>query len=235
MPFPQDLEGQYIEYKFEPGWADPSQVGKVKEDATSNARAAVYRSIGARSSTAAPRLTDQFENTNKPWNFTFLKYYVGAVTTAPLGTDLVTGPMTGCFLFTFTHGGQQKLAHVGTGGTRDCNESVEVKKAWVELLKSATGAVMGVSPFDDFDIAEFSAAKFSTSDAETPQLFAAFVGGPAYAMLLAPVPKSMGPQNFWKVAKVKQMKLQPWATIQKGPKFSHSRATLLTRLLARFR
>src|SRR3954468_20774495 len=213
MAYPEDLEGKYIDYRVDPGGAVPGLVGTIKDDATTGARVAVYRSKIA----GVPR-PDQFENTNMPWTFTFLKYFAGVVTTAGLQTAILTGPMSGCYLFTYTKDGQRKLAHVGTGDTPGCEETINVKKAWRKLLAGITGEAMGVSPLDYFTPAEFRAAMFPGG--RLPQVVGSFETRP-YAMLLAPVPAAMAPPavSLLKVAKIKPMTLKPWTTIQNSPKF----------------
>jgi hypothetical protein len=48
-------------------------------------------------------------------NFTWLLYRPGRTVTTPLaGQDVLTGYMSGCPIATYTHGGQLKVAHVGT-------------------------------------------------------------------------------------------------------------------------
>ena len=48
-----------------------------------------------------------------PWNFTFLKYSAGDVTTCALNGNAMTGPFTGCYAFTYNSNVQPTLAHVG--------------------------------------------------------------------------------------------------------------------------
>jgi hypothetical protein len=213
MAYPQDLEGKYIDYRVDPGGAVPGLAGTIKDDATTGARVAVYRS-----KISGPPQPDQFENMNRPWNFTFLKYSPGVVTTAGLQTAIMTGPMSGCYLFTYTKDGQQKLAHVGTD-TPGSERTVGAKKAWRELVTKLNGEAMGVSPSDCFTLAECQAAMFPGG--YPPQIMGSFETRP-YAILLAPVPAGMAPptmRSLLKVAKIKPMTLQPWSTIKNSANF----------------
>jgi hypothetical protein len=156
----------------------------------------------------------RFLNTNSPWHFTFLKYVAGSVTTAPLTGGVLTGPMSGCYLCRYAQGGQQGLAHIGTYNTPDSPESVAVKAAWRQFvaLPNVSG-VQGGSPFDYFPTQEFQAAMLGPGS--IPLVCGFFAGGgAAHAVLLAPVPSSMHPPvPLLKVAALKTMTLQPWATI----------------------
>jgi len=206
MPYPQDLVGRFVAYRIDPGGTmnlgmQGQLVNGLLPGQTTAAAVAVY--------TGTP-----FNNTNAPWNFTFLKYYAGAVTTAPLGGGpVMTGPMTGCYLCKYTQGGAQGLAHIGTANAVDSAESIAVKTAWKTFVaRNDVSQVTGGTPFDYFTTGEFRAAMLSPS--AIPSVVGYFDGGASYAMLLAPVPQNMNPPvPMLKVAGLKSMTLQPWATI----------------------
>lgn len=205
MPYPQDLVGRFVAYRVDPGGTmNPGMAGQlvngVLPGQTTAAAVAVY--------TGPP-----FVNTNVPWNFTFLKYYGGAVTTAPLAGAVMTGPMSGCYLCKYTQAGAQGLAHIGTANARDSAESIAVKAAWGTFVaRNDVSLVTGGTPFDHFTTGEFQAAMLSPS--AIPLVVGYFAAGASYAMLLAPVPQSMNPPvALLKVAGLKTMTLQPWSTI----------------------
>ena len=76
----------------------------------------------------------QFKAAGTLWSFTWLKFVPGWITVAPLTTPVLTGPMSGCYLFTFLDGGRQYVAHVGTSGKPDSDESTAVKRAWKAFI-----------------------------------------------------------------------------------------------------
>lgn len=207
MPYPQDLVGKYVNYRVDPGGTlnvglTAQMVNGVLPGQTTAAMVAVYSKAV------------NFVNTNVPWNFTFLKYIGGAVTTASLATSVLTGPMSGCYLCKYMQNGQQSLAHIGTANAQDSAESIAVKAAWRTFVaRPDVSQVTGGSPFDYFETSEFQAAMLSPSS--IPLVTGYFSGGIAYAMLLAPVPTSTPTPvtPLAKVAGLKTMTLQPWSTI----------------------
>ncbi|WP_139301236.1 hypothetical protein [Vannielia litorea] len=64
------------------------------------------------------------------WNFRFLQYVQGAVTNCRFDQPVLTGPLSGCWCFTYMRGAQRRVAHVGTLVSPDSAESIKVKKAW---------------------------------------------------------------------------------------------------------
>jgi len=153
------------------------------------------------------------------WNFTFLKYVAGAVTTAPLTGPVLTGPMSGCYLCKYTRRGQQTLAHIGTANGENSRESIASKTAWKRFVtqpdvNALTGvsSVTGGNASDYFATSEFAAAMI---DGQIPQVMGYFDAGLAYAMMLAPLPahkNSLG-RPMLKVVAIKPMTLQPWSSI----------------------
>jgi hypothetical protein len=232
MAYPQDLVGKFVAYRIDPGGSmTPALAGlKVNEVLPGQvmpANVAVYTTSpapvmgGHRAPQPAMQMGQHrvlptalpFTNLNAPWNFTFLKYVAGGVTVAPLTTPVLTGPMSGCYLCYYTRAGVQHLAHVGTANAPDSAESVAAKTDWKAFVaRPDVSLVTGGSPFDFFSTAEFQAAMMDPSS--IPQVCGYFAGGTAYAMLLAPVPKSKQPPvPLMKVASVKTMTMQPWGTI----------------------
>ena len=220
MAYPQDLVGKFIHYTVDPGGTAGTTPGLVHVNGlvtgqTTAATVSVYRLLTGPAAgghrTAA--VASQFVNMNVPWSFTFLKYLAGAVTTAPLGGPLLTGPMSGCYLCCYTQAGQQGLAHIGTANAPDSDESIAAKTAWTTFVSRAdVSGITAANPFDYFSTTEFQAAMLSPS--AIPHVVGYFAAGSAWAMLLAPVPQNMRPPvALLKVAGVKPMTMQPWATI----------------------
>jgi hypothetical protein len=69
------------------------------------------------------------------WSFAFLQYVAGAVTVASLvRKSVLTGPISGCFLFKYNDGGHQKVAHVGTANDSESDETKRANGSWVNAL-----------------------------------------------------------------------------------------------------
>lgn len=211
MAMPQDLVGRYIEYTIDMGGgAGAADHGKVITTQTTSATVNVYNAGLVR--------------TGAPWTFTYLKYVPGAVTVATLGGPVMTGPLSGCYIFKYTQGGQ-KVAHVGTANTAIDPGTVAAKTAWKTLVAAPTVSnVTGSSPFHSFSVIDFKNAMIEGS-MHNPICVGYYAGGMSYAMLLSRVPAiNLPPVNrglkLLLVSSVKQMDMQSWATIQAGPKFT---------------
>jgi hypothetical protein len=213
MPYPADLVGKYINYRVDPGRNNAdglALVNGVLPGQTTPAAVSVYTG-GAPNGLGVIPMAAHFPN----WNLTFLKYVAGAVTTASLAAgSVLTGPMSGCYLCKYTQVGAQALAHVGTANAPDSVESVAAKTAWVTFAGRAdVSAVSGATPFDYFTTNEYMAAIVVTG--HVPLVAGYFDGGFSYSMLLAPVPPTKNSLGvaLLKVAALKTMTMQPWATI----------------------
>jgi hypothetical protein len=161
----------------------------------------------------------KFVPNGKSWNFTFLKYVPGYTTVCPLTTNVLTGPMSGCFLFTYMMGGQMMVSHVGT--TIDSEEDTDkVKAGWrVFAKRQDVSAVQGASPFHVFEMDEITKGTYKG----VPPSFGGYFlpNGQAYAIMFAPVPVSWKPLTGWtaRISKVKPMPLQPWSVLENHSKF----------------
>lgn len=220
MPYPQDLEGKYINYRVDQGEADPAVVSLrhgILRKVTSRANAAVYSAISSPGENAL-----HIQEKLAPWTFKFLKYYAGIVTVTSLGTPVMSGPMSGCFLCRYTRKGQH-IAHIGTAHTPTDEKSIAAKASWLGFAGRAdVTAITGGSPVDCFSIGEFQTA-MATAGGMAPNVVGYFAGGNAYAILLAPVSTRLTAKmpgvNLMYVAKVKTMLMRPWAAIAATPKF----------------
>lgn len=243
MPYPQDLVGKYVNYTVDPGGTMNAALAAgfvhgILPGQTTTVTAQVYATpapappiMGGHRAAPPPPIMGGHRvsptavnvvNTNAPWNFTFLKYVGGAVTMASLATPVLTGPMSGCFLCSYTQGGQN-LAHIGTANSPDSQETRDVKVAWMAFVARAdVSSVSGGDPYDYFPTTEFQAA---TINGQPPLVCGYFDGTSAYAILFSPLPRNMNPPglNLIKVAAVKKMTLQPWSAIAAMTKFSSER------------
>jgi len=212
MAYPQDLSGKYIEYRIEMGATgkmDSRLVNGVLPNQTTRGTVAVYTGDPPPSN-SQQRL--DLTKTQPQLSFTWLKYCAGYVTTAPLASTVMTGPMTGCYLCRYKEGGTQ-IAHIGTAHGSDDPKSIEVKRAWLSFVeRSEVSGVTGGSPADYFFVGELQKAM----SLAPPTIVGCLSEAGAYAILLAPVPRSQCPagmNQLLRVADVKKMRLQPWATI----------------------
>ncbi len=63
--------------------------------------------------------------------FQWLSWVPGATNQVPLGgVDLITGPMTGCWITLYRIGNLPHVGHVGTESLRTSTNSIEAKKGW---------------------------------------------------------------------------------------------------------
>ena len=100
-----------------------------------------------------------YHRTGANWNFTFLNYCPGDVTVAPVGGGVLTGPLSGCYVFRYTEGGVPKVAHVGTADAQSDARSIKAKADWMQFtaLPGVTN-IVGGSAFDMFTHAEVAGA-----------------------------------------------------------------------------
>jgi hypothetical protein len=200
MAYPQDLQGKYIKYQVDPG-----------VNLTAGTRSLLINGLlRGRENAATVEVYDDIAKTTRglPWRFSFLQYVGGAVTIASLAGPVMTGPMSGCFLCTYTQG-TRKLAHIGTVNTADSDETLEVKRAWLAYVaRHDVTAVLGANPNDYFRPADRAAAM--GGGVAIPDVVGYFDGGAAYAILLARVPAA---PDLLRVVAIKRMTMQPWAAI----------------------
>lgn len=217
MPSATELEGKYVSFKLDPGGtATPdqrklfAQGQRVLEGQVTPQNVKVYTAA----SDAGP-----FTAAAVPWNFNFLKYIAGGITTTGLTTAVMTGPMSGCYLITYTEGVQRCLAHVGTVNTPDDPDTVGVKDAWKAMVGNITG-VAGASPAKLVSFGDMQKG-MPKPDLQRgpPQLVGYFAAGEAYAMVLAPI-KGSQPGDLMKVTKVKKMPLSPWSSLSQLREFA---------------
>lgn len=217
MPSATELEGKYVSFKLDPGGTPTpdqrrqfAQGERVLDGPTTPQNVKVYTAASdAGPFTAAP----------VPWNFNFLKYITGGITTTGLTTAVMTGPMSGCYLITYTEGVQRFLAHVGTVHTPDDPDTVGVKNAWKAIVGNFTG-VTGASPAKVIGFGEMQKGMPKQElQRGAPSLVGYFAAGDAYAMVLAPL-KCTQPTDLMKVTKVKKMPLSPWSSLSQLREFA---------------
>jgi hypothetical protein len=100
------------------------------------------------------------EGTKVHRNFQWLAWIPGAISAVqPSGKDVLTGPMSGCWVVVFRRNGIEYVGHIGTGMTSNDPQSIAVKKAWYTFAR-------GAGPGDV--IAGFNPARVWPSEASLP-------------------------------------------------------------------
>ncbi len=84
-------------------------------------------------------------------NYQWLEWRPGFVSeVAQNHFDVLTGPMSGCWITRYMRGGVQCVGHVGTEHSAASPNSVAAKAAWNGFRAGAVGAVTGFNPFNDW-------------------------------------------------------------------------------------
>ncbi len=70
-------------------------------------------------------------------NFRWLPWIPGKVSYVPIaGTDVLSGPFTGCWSVVFKLGSETYFGHIGTEQDKAHKNTVQVKKAWADAIAS---------------------------------------------------------------------------------------------------
>ena len=84
-------------------------------------------------------------------NYQWLEWRPGLVSeVVQNGVDVLTGPMSGCWITRYTRLGAVCVGHVGTEFTHASRSSVAAKAAWNAFRVGAVGAVTGFNPFNNW-------------------------------------------------------------------------------------
>jgi hypothetical protein len=223
MAYPQDLAGKFIEYKINPGgsprdWSS-RLVDGVLPGRTSTASLSVHEC--ERSSKPPKRFQIVVKNlrTSPRWSFTFLDFEPGYVTTTPLTGPVLTGPMSGCYLCTYTFKGAAMVAHVGTYQGQDTEESKTAKLGWLNYVDDTdVKNVFAGNPLECLKTPDMSSVRGILGK---PSIYGYFTTGAAYAIMLFHLQggeSSLG-LNLHKVVQVKRMTMKPWSQVAALPTF----------------
>jgi len=84
-------------------------------------------------------------------NFVWLEWLGGVVSEVqPTGTDVLTGPMSGCWITAYLRGGVHYIGHVGTVMDPAHPDSIAARTAWNNFAAGVPmGAYSGFNPFND--------------------------------------------------------------------------------------
>jgi hypothetical protein len=82
-------------------------------------------------------------------NYQWLEYVPGFVSEVPQGgMDVLTGPMSGCWITRYIRAGVQLVGHVGTAADAAHAQTIAAKAAWNGF--AGAGAATGFNPFNAF-------------------------------------------------------------------------------------
>lgn len=86
-------------------------------------------------------------------NFVWLEWLGGVVSMVqPGAVDVLTGPMSGCWITSFLRNGTRHVGHVGTVMTAADPLSVAARTAWNNFAQGLQmGAMSGFNPFNDWN------------------------------------------------------------------------------------
>lgn len=174
MPNPTNFIGQCIRYRVDPGQANLGN-GPLAPITGQTTAANVMIGNDPRNPAAG----------GTPWSFTFLKYNAGEVTTCALNGNVMTGPFSGCYAFTYNEAGQQKLAHVGTAHNAEDAGSIRAKQIWQGIVSGGASNIKGESPFKHFPHAEQERVS-RENRSQLPIVCSYYEGGNAWAILFVP-------------------------------------------------
>lgn len=139
-------------------------------------------------------------------------YYVPGLTTycAIGGKPVLTGFMSGCYLFRYRDNGQWRAAHVGTHDTqKEAND--KAKAAWKSLIAQPNITdVFGYDPARDVSMQLIQkAAKIGA-----PNVFGMWEsnGGVRVGII------TRHQDNSWTLVGIEAAPLRPWSSIQNDPK-----------------
>jgi hypothetical protein len=205
MPNPTQFVGQCVAYRIDPGKA-----------AVGAGAGALVEKTGETS--AANLMVGQDPRNlvgGTPWNFTFLKYNAGEVTTCPLGAGVLTGPFSGCYTFRYRdRAGAQKIAHVGTDNTPTSPGTIRAKQIWQAMVADGATGISGEAPSkvimanEQFQIAQ-------ANQNQLPQLCAYFEGTSAWAILfISAVAGVTVIPGVLRLALVRSMPLLDWSAVR---------------------
>lgn len=149
----------------------------------------------------------------KSMMFTQLYYVPGLTTFCGIrGTPVLTGFMSGCYLFRYKDNGVLRAAHIGTHDTnKEAND--KAKAAWKALVAQPhITDVFGYDPARDVSMLLIQqAAKFGA-----PNIFGMWEGNGAVRVGVI----ARHQDNSWTLVGVEPAPLRPWSSIQNDPKMA---------------
>jgi hypothetical protein len=235
VAYPEDLVGKYIRWN-RTGTALSTEEKKSDEYVltghSANLPVPVFNYFagspgkpGARGAPSVPPRPANFINLT-PWNISFLDYFPGKVTAVQSQFPVLTGPMSGCYLFRYQDQSSTWYAHVGTAETEEVSVQAKTKwKIFAETSRMATN-IWGQSPLRFFDDQTLASAGLLAGG--PPHIFGLFQPGQDgnkgfYAVLVARIKSGAPEHGYVKVCAVKESYLQRWDVIKKTDAFKDIR------------
>lgn len=150
----------------------------------------------------------------QPWTFKFLKWVPGRVTVTPLDGPVLSGPMSGCILFSYQQNGIQKLAHVGTEDNPQSAGTKEAKAAWKRIVAGLDEKILveGYDPSSGVWFSFNELNKFAKAYSTNVDICGYFVGANVYAIAFAPVKQAA---RYCQVVGVKLIRPEPLDKLKK--------------------
>ena len=203
MPDPTNYVGKCVQYRIDPGRASLG--------------AGPLQPVTGQTTVANLMIGDDPRNpaTNgTAWNFTFLKYNAGEVTTCPLVGNVMTGPFSGCYAFTYNDAGQAKLAHVGTAHNPQDAGTIRAKQIWQNVVSGGATNIKGESPVMHFTPAE--QARVSRANQNKLPIVCSYYEAPnAWAILFIPAVAGVTAiPGALRIAAAKRMPQLDWTLIR---------------------
>jgi hypothetical protein len=187
--------GKRMDFSLQPG-----------DDQTTKMRIARFEE---KSKAVLPKVDATY--THSTWQFTYLNYVCGAVTTAnlPPAVSVLSGPFSGCYFFKYTIDGVVNVAHVGTFDDQNHKLSKRAKRAWMKFAgEDKVTNIRGGQPI--FSDAELQ--PYVDPIAGTPIILGCMSLGGAYFLGAIPI---VGTRNtlktdLLKIVIVKSFELSPF-------------------------
>lgn len=214
MPYPADLVGKIVDINFETDLR-PSVLkgGTPLHGLSAQMDVPVFDYHPPRPGVGgAPPIPERFADTGVPWNIEFLWWYPGENTTCRLQRPVLTGPMSGCYLFRYVSGGP-RIVHIGT--CEVAQESLRTKQNWKIYVNHTLGqagslTVFGNTPLDNAipDVMELSRRGIM----QGVKIFGLFLpDGSAYTLVMQQL---LPLRTKLMVHAVRPMPLLPWAALR---------------------
>jgi len=143
-----------------------------------------------------------------------LLYFIPGLTTfcGIRGIPVITGYMSGCYLFRFRHHGELRAAHVGTHDTLT-QWSDKAKDAWKSFARSpSVSDIVGFDPLKDVSMRLLAEGQ----KIGNPQVAGIWDGNGGARIAVVATPKGHPGKKM--LVGIESAPLRPWASIQHDPK-----------------
>jgi hypothetical protein len=150
-------------------------------------------------------------------NFQWLAWVPGAISAVQTGGDVLTGPMSGCWVVVFQRNGIEYVGHIGTSMTPTDPQSIAVKTAWYTFARSAgpgNAVIAGFNPGRAWPAgASLPAQKPGDGNAVTfglvttnKELYAVLMYKGNASVNVTVIPPGQRASNIFRIAEIKNIK-----------------------------